>query len=890
LIKLGWLLLFILVVFTAFTLAYTFDGDSVLMEDSQASIRVTPHTATSPINKFSQEFEVCNKTGTDTNLYVGYLFDLGLQSGAVNYWKKPVYGWVEHDYNCQYDFNYILNQDADQNPHYAWCYYTTDTNGSDENVMVFEHEFKTGSIQDSYIVWDVNALVSGNEWLDVTSYFQDNHTTLSWYGDKHIYPFIEGLKVSGNSCEEWRVEYTPNENTDTNKWELWAWAGSSWNCILTDTCDKKLILDPWWDNDWTYKRPIQLPSQDFNKFTTIRVDVNFADLDVLSNLNDLRVVDENLNLVQWHLTDGTSSTEDGNLYFSLNNPINNGDGARNTTYYLYYSNASATPPDFNIYASRANTANFETNTYEGWTLTGNPDIDGSSRLNGKYSINTDDDGAGDAIHRYGMVSLNDSDNDVNYSTLFLTDDSSIDKYALNLYNRGTDKTPCGISVKEGTFWYNNGIAQFDSTIAVANYTIYKFEINYVDSGRCYHTVYEVDGTAIMVTEGDPESGSAEPNEIYVTGTSAGKNGFFDVITFEPALVATGLGSEESGNSAPTMTSIDLNEAYSKQGGDIKATANGTADSESDSLIFVCGTTTNPTIDTNDFCGTAPIASPYSDVSCVGQGGSGDDVNTVYCRLYDGALYSTEETDTYTEDNTAPVISDVNMNYEQNLEGIDYDLNMTIIETGSGLVATTYKCWSADYNETACTSSNWDCKTGSLTDNGDNNYGALIDGTLKDLNGTWTCKGYADDNVSNEGTGTDTETMNELTGFIVDSTSITYTGNQGTTANPATTDQANSYILLTHNGNVDLNLLNLCGDLNFLSYTIPESNHKWYLSDTYGSANTCAGVNQILDDFWDRGAYPTSKSETLYYWLDVPVAQQIGNYSSTITIGASKSGS
>ena len=298
----------------------------------------------------------------------------------------------------------------------------------------------------------------------------------------------------------------------------------------------------WFDTDWEFKRPIQLPGQDLNKYTVIRVDVNFADLEVIADMNDLIVVDENTGIEVWRLFDGNFETEDGNLYFPLNNQFSEGDPDFNSTYFIYYGNSSPPNKDFNILATRATTANFETNTFEGWVLLNDfGEIDSTSKLDGTYSMNTDDDGLTGNFFRSGIPSLNDSNNDVNYSTLFKTEDTTVETYGYRLFNRATGKTPCVINIKTGTFFYNDGIGVVDSTVAAANDTTYKLEINYVDGGRCYHTVYEADGTPIMLSNGAPEDASAEPDEINIFTTATGTDAFWDVLTYAPATTGIGLG-------------------------------------------------------------------------------------------------------------------------------------------------------------------------------------------------------------------------------------------------------------------------------------------------------------------------------------------------------------
>ena len=56
--------------------AYTIIGDSVFVEDEDANLLVTPHTAHSPIGKkYLQEFEACNKRDVNTTMYLAFVFE-----------------------------------------------------------------------------------------------------------------------------------------------------------------------------------------------------------------------------------------------------------------------------------------------------------------------------------------------------------------------------------------------------------------------------------------------------------------------------------------------------------------------------------------------------------------------------------------------------------------------------------------------------------------------------------------------------------------------------------------------------------------------------------------------------------------------------------------------
>ena len=97
----------------------------------------------------------------------------------------------------------------------------------------------------------------------------------------------------------------------------------------------------------------------------------------------------------------------------------------------------------------------------------------------------------------------------------------------------------------------------------------------------------------------------------------------------------------------------------------------------------------------------------------------------------------------------------------------------------------------------------------------------------------------------------------------------------------------NYIIITHNGNVDLNLGVICNDLNYNGNCITKDNQKWKISDEYGTSTQCSGITQIVSGIWSKGTYPTSASVNLYFWLDIPAQISAGDYTGTTTVTVSK---
>ncbi len=231
------LLFLILTVFVSVSHAYTIEGNSVFIEDAQASLRVEPHTAQfQSAEGYQQEFEICNKTGVTTDLYGAYVFNYELIQAKAEYLTSEGYDWVEYEENCIYEFDYETNVNPAPNVHQAECFYI---NAREEKVTLFDMAFKTGNVETGTIQYDVSEWVKN--WSNVTSLFEKKQIE-----NMFAYTYTEGKTVLANSCETWRITYKPNEEDKTEKWDLWLWAGEEWDCILTDSCLKTLKLDPWW--------------------------------------------------------------------------------------------------------------------------------------------------------------------------------------------------------------------------------------------------------------------------------------------------------------------------------------------------------------------------------------------------------------------------------------------------------------------------------------------------------------------------------------------------------------------------------------------------------------------------------------------------------------------
>ena len=548
------LFLFIILLTIQTCNAYTIEGNSVFLEDSTASLTVTPHTARSPVNDFEQTFTLCNKTDTGKIVYSAYIFDKQLEKGKVEYWQKPVYDWIEYELLCDSDFNYVLNEDTDQNPHRAWCFETIDQNGTDANVVLWEQEFKAGSIETATIQYDLNELIFGNNWLDVTTSYQTNSRQLN---NKYIYPNVTGTIFLPNSCKTWKINYSPNQNTTNKKWDLWLWTDLwGWNCILTDTCQKTLKLDPWWDSGWESKYPINsmVVSADQNATNWIKLKaIDFSTINsACSEAEDITIVNENtqtevtdLNFQGW---DGTNTDTDVNVLFKLTGTLVA--DTYNGEYYIYTNNGDC-PLKTNDTNMQSAFDDFEDGdytvapAYSVWTsgAGGTSTVQSVVKKEGTYALEVvTSTGSTGKLHP--LITNNFP---FTVGTWFRTSN-----VAVNSEFRLVDGTAtlgeylCKFQIS-GTDIYAYGASAVKVIDTPVNLTWYKLLINY-DGTNCGFKVFDADEVLLATNTQGVYAGASSPARIFFLNQLS-QSAFWDNITFDTATEVTyEIGSEEISSS------------------------------------------------------------------------------------------------------------------------------------------------------------------------------------------------------------------------------------------------------------------------------------------------------------------------------------------------------
>lgn len=131
------------------------------------------------------------------------------------------------------------------------------------------------------------------------------------------------------------------------------------------------------------------------------------------------------------------------------------------------------------------------------------------------------------------------------------------------------------------------------------------------------------------------------------------------------------------------------------------------------------------------------------------------------------------------------------------------------------------------------------------------------------------------------------TVNAAVGHSEDATTGAYSGTPGNT--DAILANGNAYITTTHNGNVNIDITVTATALSDSVHTdIAVGQQKWYLHDSVGDATPFTGAADTVKSTWGRGTDPTSATQDVYYWLDIPAGQPAGAYTGTLTYNSSAS--
>ena len=278
--------------------SYEIVGNSVIEEDAYSRLEVFPHTVVSPVPRdLEQTFRLTNKTGSTQNVYLGYIYDEPLVSGKIEKVIPAVYDWVSHQFVCDYDFVYSMNEyPGEQNDNYAKCFTTNDANAigdpaDDYNVVHWEGAFRTGDVGAKTLNYDVWEITQDEYKNDVTSSITHGEKL-----GKHVYYYNSTIAIGAGETFEWVKTYTPNARS--GKWELIYYTGASASCILNDTCMYVNTLDPWWDLTFEQRFAINISgthsaiTADEDTIRMLNIDTSTFNCSVSEDTNRIALVSE----------------------------------------------------------------------------------------------------------------------------------------------------------------------------------------------------------------------------------------------------------------------------------------------------------------------------------------------------------------------------------------------------------------------------------------------------------------------------------------------------------------------------------------------------------------------------------------------------------------------
>jgi len=274
---------------------YIIDGNTVSWENSYGRLEVYPHTSTNLITQ-KQYAEFTWKLG-DNNIDLAFRFDNPISNSDIWLWQNishnvrvPTYGEIPDNYTL-YDivsFNELLEipEIVDYGDTSSNYYYEGITGNATTYIIGFDSF--------NWLNPGHTAAVFNYSYYGVTGYHIEQQYWFDWnskkasfqhtvYNNKHYY-YVSDLSVIQNKVYNFKWQYDIPINSQ-GKWEL---LGK----LHSDTIQEALssghyiLLDPWWDTDWDYKKKITIDHDQVNcTLTNFPVLINISsDADLVSHV------------------------------------------------------------------------------------------------------------------------------------------------------------------------------------------------------------------------------------------------------------------------------------------------------------------------------------------------------------------------------------------------------------------------------------------------------------------------------------------------------------------------------------------------------------------------------------------------------------------------------
>lgn len=134
------------------------------------------------------------------------------------------------------------------------------------------------------------------------------------------------------------------------------------------------------------------------------------------------------------------------------------------------------------------------------------------------------------------------------------------------------------------------------------------------------------------------------------------------------------------------------------------------------------------------------------------------------------------------------------------------------------------------------------------------------------------------------------TINQSTGISEDTTAGTYSGVPNTDDVNFVSGQGTNepYVDSTHNGNCNLELKITASNFTEGIYIMEDGNQSWHLTNMAADSTPFTGGEDTVESAWTRGSDPTSNTQEVYTWLDIPDQQPPGSYDGNMTYNSSAS--
>ena len=290
--------------------AYNIVGNSVIEENTDWKIVVTPHTCYSPVGDCTQIVEITNKTGLPQALDITSSFPKASITQITQQKNiPPTYSTTEKSYVCKDEIVTTSNVSTCQKT-------TTDLNGAKTTTVLFNNS---------------------------KAVFDSKTNTFSWSETTQTKPTTFETKPITATAKTVSTDYKISDTistTTTYKIKYKANNSGKWSLKLSNGFE----IDPWFQTNYTYRKPITITLQDANYIdqnTTIDVNLDTAALvsggKMRSDCKDLEIIKGDTN-TQMQRQVRECNTTTTHIRFRPDYNIL----ATDTNFYIYYGNAADT--------------------------------------------------------------------------------------------------------------------------------------------------------------------------------------------------------------------------------------------------------------------------------------------------------------------------------------------------------------------------------------------------------------------------------------------------------------------------------------------------------------------------------------------------------------------